>query len=149
MITRVRSRTASRWERALPIAAVTMTTVLLIASCRRSEDQLTEWQRVKAGPLDVVLLSRQGAPRHGRDTLMIEFRSSSNGQLIDVGDVRATAMMPMTGMPMIGSIDVTRGNTAGRYIAVAQLEMAGTWRIEIRWQGASGTGSATFASTVQ
>ena len=131
------------------LAVVMMTTVLAVVSCRRADEQLTEWQRVKSGTMDVVLLSPQGAPRHGRDTLVIEFRSGSNGQLVDVGDVHAAATMPMTGMPMIGSIDVTRTSTAGRYTAIAELEMAGTWRIELHWQGAPGSGSATFAGTVQ
>ena len=136
-------------RRTLLLAVVMTTTLLLVGGCRRSDEQLTEWQRIKSGALDVVLLSPQGSPRHGRDTLAIEFRSSGNGQLVDVGDVRATATMPMAGMPMIGSIDVTRANVAGRYTAVAQLEMAGTWRIELHWQGASGSGSVTFPGTVQ
>ena len=42
---------------------------------RRRGEPLTELQRVKAGALDVVLLSPHDALRHGKDTFVIEFRS--------------------------------------------------------------------------
>jgi YtkA-like protein len=136
-------------RRAWPMALVLITALLVFSGCRESDDQLTEWQRVKSGGVEVVLLSPHGAPRHGRDRLIIEFRSAVDGRLVDVGDVRASATMPMTGMPMVGSIDVARTSTAGRYAVSSQLEMAGTWRIEIRWQQASENASASFAGTVQ
>ena len=129
------------------LAIVLFTIISVVGGCKKSDDQLAEWQRAKSGGLDVVLLSPSGGPRHGRDTLVLEFRSAADGKLVDVGDVRVTATMPMTGMPMIGSMDVTRTSTAGRYAVVCQLEMAGTWRITIRWQ--NGSASTTFAGTVQ
>jgi YtkA-like protein len=110
--------------------------------------KLTELQRVKSGALDLVLLSPRDAIRHGSDSFVIEFRSA-DGQLMDVGDVRGSATMPMPGMPMLGSIDVKRTEVPGRYAADGKFEMAGTWRMTIQWQGPAGQGSATFAGAVQ
>jgi hypothetical protein len=96
-----------------------------------------------------VVLSTHDALRHGKDAFVIEFRSAADGRLVDVGDVRASATMPMPGMPMFGSIDVKRTDVAGRYAADGQFDMAGTWRMTVQWQGAAGQGSVTFSGTVQ
>ncbi len=56
--------------------------------------------------------------------------------------------MPMAGAPMLGSIEVKRTSVAGRYEAVTDLSMAGTWRITIEWRGPAGTGSVTFTASV-
>jgi hypothetical protein len=111
-------------------------------------DSLTELQRVKAGGLDVVLLSPHGALRKGKDTFVIEFRKA-DGTLADVGDVHASAQMPMPGMgPMMGTVAVTRTD-AGRYEAASDFSMAGTWRTTLEWSGPAGQGSVTFAGSVQ
>lgn len=107
----------------------------------------TELQRVKSGALDILLLSPHDALRHGTDTFNFEFRSS--GKLVDVGTVRATASMPMPGMAMFGSIDVTRTDVSGRYAATGRLEMAGTWRMTVEWDGPAGKGSVSFSETAQ
>ena len=99
--------------------------------------------------MDVVLLSPRDELHHGKDTFIIEFRSTSGGSLIDVGNVRASANMPMPGTPMLGAIDVKRTDVAGRYAANGEFEMAGTWRMTIRWEGPAGQGSVAFAGTVQ
>jgi hypothetical protein len=111
---------------------------------------LTELQRVKADDLDVVMLSPHDALRHGTDTFVIEFRSAAGGQLVDVGDVHASATMPMPGgSPMFGRMDVKRTAVAGRYEATAQFGMAGTWRSRIEWSGPRGSASVTFSGAVQ
>ena len=65
--------------------------------CGNRAQTLTELQRIKAGELDVVLLSPHNGVQHGQDTFILEFRS--NGNLVDVGEVRASATMAMPGMP--------------------------------------------------
>ena len=119
-----------------------------VAGCGGGSARLTELQKVKSGSLDVVLLSTREALRHGKDDFMIEFRSS-DGKLVDAGDVRATASMPMSGMPMFGSVGVRRGDAPGRYRADAEFSMAGTWRLTIDWDGPGGKGSVAFPATVQ
>jgi hypothetical protein len=110
---------------------------------------MTELQRVRSGDLDVLVLSEHEALRHGTDAFTIEFRSAADGHLVDVGTVRASATMPMPGMPMFGTIDVQRTDVAGRYVASGQFDMAGTWRLSVEWDGPTGRGSVSFAGTVQ
>ena len=121
------------------------------AGCSRAADttNLTELQRVRSGTVDVVLLSPRDALRHGKDTFFVEFRSTPDGTLIDAGNVRATANMPMPGMAMFGNIEVQPTSVPGRYAANSEFEMAGTWRMAIEWDGPSGKGSVTFSGTVQ
>jgi hypothetical protein len=125
--------------------------VLAVTACQRATDttNLTELQRVKSGVLDVVLLSPSAALRHGKDEFTIEFLAASDGHLVDVGQVRGSATMPMAGTPMFGSLDVQRTNVAGRYAAAAEISMAGTWRLPIEWDGPAGKGSVTFSAAVQ
>ena len=120
-------------------------------ACGRASDasKLKELQRFRSGALDVVLLSPRDGLHHGKDTFIIEFRSTSGGSLIDVGNVRASANMPMPGMPMFASIDTKRTDVAGRYDANGDFAMAGTWRVTIQWAGPTGQGSVTFPGTVQ
>lgn len=122
---------------------------LVTAGCSGSDAKLTEVHRVRSGMLDVVVLSPHDALKHGKDSFVIEFRSSSDGKLVDVGNVRASASMSMSGTPMLGSIDVKRGNQPGRYDAESELDMAGTWRLTLEWDGPAGKGSAAFSGSVQ
>jgi hypothetical protein len=121
--------------------------VLLLAAC--GGGKLTELQRVKSGQLDVVLLSSRDAIRHGQDAFVIEFRSA-DGALVDVGDVKASATMPMPGSPMFGNVEVKRTSVAGRYSAESKFDMAGTWRTTIQWIGPSSQASSVaFSANVQ
>jgi hypothetical protein len=123
---------------------------LIASGCRgNGSAPLTELQRLKSGALELVLLSAHDAFRRGKDTSVIEFRSTSGGGLVDVGEVRGSATMPMPGAPMFGSVDVRRTSIAGRYTANSQFDMAGTWRMTIQWTGPNGQGAVNFAATVQ
>ena len=115
--------------------------------CGGRATTLTELQKVRSGMLDVVLLSPHEILRHGKDEFIVEFRSA-DGQLVNVGGVRARASMPMPGMPMFGSIDVHKTDTPGRYAANGEFSMAGTWRVTVEWDGPAGPGSINFSGTV-
>lgn len=119
------------------------------SACRRADDatNMTELQRLRSGSLDIVLLSRNDALRHGKDSFTIEFRSA--GKLVDAGRVRVSANMPMPGMAMFGNIEVQPTTVPGRYTANSDFDMAGTWRMTIEWDGPAGRGSISFAGTVQ
>jgi len=111
---------------------------------------LRELQRVRSANVDVVLLSPNETLRDGTDTVFVEFRSAADGRLVDVGDVQATATMPMAGMaPMSGAVDVRSTNTVGRYSVATALGMAGDWRIGIEWNGPAGRGSASLSISAQ
>jgi len=130
-------------------AAVLAAATFSVLGCRGNTVKLTEFQRVRSGMLDVVLLSPGDALHHGRDTFFVEFRSASDGSLVDVGAVKGSATMPMAGTPMIASVDVKRTNVPGRYEAASDFSMAGTWRTTIEWNGPAGQGSVTLSGNVQ
>jgi copper/silver efflux system protein len=115
---------------------------------RAAETQSGVVQTVRSGQMAIALLSRTGTLRSGRNTLTIEFRSP-NGELLDVGTVRAAANMPMPGMVMPGNVQVASGGVPGRYVATAEFGMAGAWQMSIEWSGPAGSGSVNFEGTVQ
>jgi hypothetical protein len=106
-------------------------------------------QTVRAGDLDLVVLSRSGALRTGRNTFTIEFRRAGAETLVDVGRVRASANMTMPGMVMSGNLQVMPSGVAGRYTATAEFGMAGGWQMGVEWDGPAGTGSVNFQGGVQ
>jgi hypothetical protein len=130
-----------------PCVLIVMT---LAAACSASDapTDLKELHRVRSGNLDVVVLSPNDAVRQGADRIFVEFRSAMDGQPVDVGDVRATATMPMAGMaPMVGKVDVQPTDISGRYALTTNLSMAGDWRVEIEWNGPAGAGSASVSTS--
>ena len=106
-------------------------------------------QTVRAGDLDVVLLSPTGTLRQGRNSFTIEFRRIGTNTLADPGTVRASANMPMPGMAMSGGLRVTPTGVPGRYAASAEFGMAGAWQMAIEWDGPAGKGSINFEGGVQ
>ena len=137
----------NRWS-GVAVWALVPAVVAALAGCGRGADKLTELQRVRSGTLDVVVLSPRDGLRHGKDDFVLELRSV-DGSLVDVGEVRATANMPMPGMPMLGSITVERTDVPGRYRAEGDFSMAGTWRLNVQWDGPQGKGSVGFSGSVQ
>jgi hypothetical protein len=90
------------------------------------------------------VLADQGSLRQGRNDLVVEFRSATRGDLVDVGEVHLMAAMTMPGMPMAGDTAVAPACRPGRYRVTAAFPMAGAWRLVIAWNGPAGTGSVTF-----
>jgi len=124
--------------------------ILATAACGNQpagSDQI-ELQRVHSGDIDVVVLSGDGALKHGKDTFTLEFRRGDS--LVDVGTVKAGAAMVMAGMPpMLGSVFLERGDVPGRYKAETDLTMSGGWQLRIDWDGPAGKGSATLQATAE
>jgi Cu(I)/Ag(I) efflux system membrane protein CusA/SilA len=106
-------------------------------------------QTIRAGDLDIVLLSPSGTLRQGRNTFTIEFRKPADRGLVDVGAVHASANMAMPGMVMSSGLQVTPSGVPGRYLATAEFGMAGAWPMSIEWNGPAGQGSANFQGSVQ
>ena len=124
--------------------------ILLVAACGGDDQtaQLKEVQRVKAGSMEVVLLAPGESLKKGKANFALEFRNA-DGDLVDVGSVMVGASMPMPGMaPMFGECLVTPSPTKGRYEVVSELGMAGTWRLQIAWNGPAGKGSASLPGSV-
>jgi hypothetical protein len=106
-------------------------------------------QTIRAGDLDIALLSPTGTLRQGRNSFAFEFRRTGTTTLVDVGTVRASANMPMPGMVMSGGLQVTPTGVPGRYAATAEFGMAGAWQMAIEWNGPAGQGSVNFQGGVQ
>src|SRR6476659_693163 len=106
-------------------------------------------QTIRAGELDIALLSPTGTLRQGRNSFTFEFRRTGTTTLVDVGSVRASANMPMPGMAMSGGLQVTPTGVPGRYAATAEFGMAGAWPMAIEWNGPAGHGSVNFHGGVQ
>ena len=123
--------------------------LLVLIACGGSETvQLKELQHVKAGALDVVLLAPGDSIKQGKGNFILEFRDA-DGTLVDVGSVSVGASMPMPGMaPMFGECLVTPSPNKGRYDVVSDLGMAGTWRLQVAWDGPAGKGSASMPGSV-
>ncbi len=147
-------------RRAVLIGAGLLATVVLIAiviwriGAVRPDEAVSQSstpvvQTVRAGDLDVVLLSSTGALRQGRNSFTIEFRRTGTSTLVDVGAVRASANMPMPGMVMSSGLQVAPTGVPGRYSATAEFGMAGAWQMAIEWDGPAGQGSVNFQGGVQ
>jgi hypothetical protein len=123
--------------------------LLLLTACGGGEtSQLKELQRVKAGTMDIVLLAPGDSLKQGKGSFVLEFRDAG-GNLVDVGTVMVGASMPMPGMaPMFGESTVTPSATKGRYDVASDLAMAGTWRLQVAWDGPAGKGSASMPGSV-
>jgi Cu(I)/Ag(I) efflux system membrane protein CusA/SilA len=102
----------------------------------------------RSGDIDIVVLSPTGTLRTGRNAFTIEFHSLS-GALVDVGTVRVSANMTMPGMVMPGNVQAQPSGVPGRFTATAEFGMAGTWPINVEWNGPAGSGSANFHGSVQ
>lgn len=138
--------------RLLFLCAAVLACHVFVVACGGAEEQsaLKELERARSGNVDVVLLTPDEGLRTGDDTFFVEFRSASDGRLVDVGNVQATATMPMAGMaPMSGSVNVTPTKTSGRYSVASDLSMAGDWRIQIEWSGPEGRGSVSLSTSAQ
>jgi YtkA-like protein len=99
--------------------------------------------------VEIVLRSPSGTLHTGRNTFLIEFRRPTTHELLDVGNVHASANMTMPGMVMPSGLEVRPSTTTGRYEATAEFGMAGAWQVAIEWSGPAGKGSANFLGMVQ
>jgi copper/silver efflux system protein len=154
------SRNVRHPRRRLMIASLALVLVAMAASLswmidRRRSDGVADGsganvvQIVRAGDLDVVLLSTSGKLWQGRNTFTIEFRRTGATTLVDAGAVRASATMPMPGMVMSSGLQVAPTGTPGRYTATAEFGMAGAWHMAIEWDGPTGKGAVNFQGGVQ
>jgi len=103
----------------------------------------------RSGGLEIVLRSPSGTLHTGRNAFLIEFRDATTHELMNVGDVHASANMAMPGMVMPSGLEVSATSVPGRYQATAEFGMAGGWQMAIEWSGPAGKGSANFQGTVQ
>ena len=135
---------------AIVIAFVLMVMSLLACGGGGGTANVKEVQRASTGAFDVVLLAGGDALQSGKDTAVLEFRSRASQALVDVGAVNVAANMPMAGMPpMFGTLELQPSGTPGRYLVNSNFGMAGTWQINVEWEGQTGKGSTTLRGAVR
>lgn len=102
----------------------------------------------KAGDMTVSLASPTGELKNGENELMVTFADAA-GNPVDVGAASLNFHMAAMGAmaEMNDKAALTTTDTPGKYRAQVNIEMAGTWEAQIKYQGPHGTGQASM--TVQ
>jgi len=138
-----------------PKTIVTIMTVaflaMTLAACSRGVRTSSGEKTIKstqAGNLTVTLASSSGELKSGENDLILSFTDSS-GKTVDVGAASLKFHMPAMGSmaEMNDSATLTTTNTPGKYHAMADIEVDGTWEAIVNYQGPQGTGQARM--TVQ
>jgi hypothetical protein len=121
------------------------------AACSASAPAVgEEVQKVRSGDLEIALLSREATLKQGEDAFTLEFRKAGTTTPVDVGTVKVSATMPMSGRaPMMADAVVAPAGTPGRYTVTTRLTMAGTWNLGVEWQGPAGAGKAALSASAQ
>jgi hypothetical protein len=111
-----------------------LTTILVMTllSCSRGSKELKLVQQQKSGDYKIAILSETGTIQQGKKPFTLEFRRTTDDQLVDVGAVNVAPVMEMAGMgPMMASTQVTPSEIPGRYTAIGNLTMSGHWKVDI------------------
>jgi len=126
--------------------------LLVLAACGRSGDPSNNAssnekiiKSTKSGDMTISLSNSSGEMRSGENEVMLSFANAS-AKPIDV-----TAASLKFHMPAMGSMaemndvaTLTTTGTPGKFRAVVNLEVAGTWEAMISFQGPRETEQATM-----
>lgn len=118
-------------------------TILFIVACRNGNSSGGDKviKSTKSGDMTIAISSSTGELKNGENELMIAFTDAS-GKSVDVGAASLNFHMPAMGSmaEMNDRATLTTTDTPGMYRAQVNIEMAGTWEAQIKYQGAHGTG---------
>ena len=126
---------------------------VLLTACG-SQPASSSGKVIKSAPagnnLTVSLATADGVLKHGSSEFTITFADAS-GKPVDVGAVALTFHMPQMGTmaAMTDSATFTTTDTPGVYRGKADVETAGEWQVKITYEGAKGSGQASFPVTAQ
>jgi len=104
-------------------------------------------QKVK--DLTVTFVDSTGQLQNAMNDILIEFRDTASGELVDVGTVKFDLDMSMPGMVMHSSATVEPTGAPGRYRAQVKPDMAGDWKVTLRYGGPRGNGNVSFPVNVK
>ena len=104
-------------------------------------------QRVK--DLTVNFIHPQGQLEKQMNEILIEFRDSASGELVEVGTVKFDLDMNMPGMVMHSGATMTPAGTPGQYRAQVKPGMGGDWTATLHYEGPHGAGSTSFSVNVK
>ncbi len=124
--------------------------VSIVSACQRTDHSGAEKEikSAKSGEMTITLSSASGQLKHGENEVMIAFTDAS-GKSVDVGAASLNFHMAAMGSmaEMNDRATLTTTDTPGKYRAQVNIEMAGTWEAQVKYQGAHGAGQVSM--TVQ
>jgi YtkA-like protein len=129
--------------------AILSIAALFVAACRGANSSGEKViKSVKSGELTITLSNSTGELKNGENDLMITFFDAA-GKPVDVGAASLNFHMAAMGSmaEMNDRATLTTTETPGKYRAQVNIEMAGSWEAQVKYQGRHGTGRE--AMTVQ
>jgi len=113
-----------------------------VAACRGADPSNEKViKSMKSGELTITLSSSTGELKNGENDLMITFFDGA-GKPVDVGAASLSFHMAAMGSmaEMNDRATLTTTEIAGKYRARVNIEMAGSWEAQIKYQGPHGSG---------
>jgi YtkA-like protein len=113
-----------------------------VAACRGADPSNEKViKSVKSGELTITLSSSTGELKNGENDLMITFFDGA-GKPVDVGAASLNFHMAAMGSmaEMNDRATLTTTEIPGKYRAQVNIEMAGSWEAQIKYQGPHGSG---------
>jgi Cu(I)/Ag(I) efflux system membrane protein CusA/SilA len=104
-------------------------------------------QKVK--DLTVNFIHPKSQLQNAMNDILIEFRDSTSGELVDVGTVKFDLDMNMPGMVMHSGATIEPTGTPGQYHAKVKPDMGGDWMATLHYSGPHGEGSTSFSVNVK
>jgi YtkA-like len=114
----------------------------LAAGCRSADPSNEKViKSMKSGELTITLSSSTGELKNGENDLMITFFDGA-GKPVDVGAASLNFHMAAMGSmaEMNDRASLTTTEVPGKYRAQVNIEMAGSWEAQIKYQGPHGSG---------
>ena len=116
--------------------------VSLVLACQSGEKVIASG---KSGDVSITISSPKGQLSRGSNDLILTFADGS-GKGIDVGAASLNFNMPAMGSmaEMNNRAALTTTESPGKYKAVVDIEMAGTWQAQVKYDGAAGSGQTSM-----
>lgn len=130
------------------LALSIITTV--VTACGGSKSETSSAGKVikstTGGNLTVTLSSDTGELKSGENDLTLSFADTS-GKPVEVSAASLNFYMPAMGSmaEMNDAANLTTTKTPGVFRARVNIEVAGTWEAQIKYQGQQGAGQATMS----
>jgi hypothetical protein len=109
----------------------------------------TSFATQKVKDLTVNFIHPKGQLQNAMNEILIEFRDTASGELVDVGTVKFDLDMNMPGMVMHSGSTIKPTGTPGQYSAEVKPDMGGDWMATLRYEGPRGNGSVSFSVNVK
>jgi hypothetical protein len=130
--------------------AVVFIIAFALAACSKSGGPEATIKSARAGDMTVTLAGPGGELRSGETELMVSFVDDS-GTNVDVGAASLTFHMPAMGSmaEMNDKAKLTTTEVPGKYRALVNIQMPGTWEARVAYEGPRGSGQALMTVNVK